>query len=426
MTSSLKNLFHEAASGIRRATSAGAGYWTLSILCVQGSAYLAQLVLARLVSTEDFGAVRTAESYLSIFLIPAALGIPSATARLAAAHPEEERRRSVLSQAVMLVLITSALSAGACAVFSMLFSRFRPSPALGYLPWLAPTIVFTAVTRVLLGYRQGRLELKTAAFQAMVPALALVPLLVLFVRWHELRGWIETRWIVEAGGMALTAFFLRSHLRFRWDRGMAKPLMIFAGMAALSLVLDRLFANADLLVLDQVSADRSVVGAYGAAGLLTSALLLPAGAINNVAYAEIAKIAGDRAATAKRLRTLLLASLAVTVPLAAALAAGNGLWLTLLFGPGYALPWAVIPILGAALVVQSIVLCLGTFLFAVDRPGLTVAANAAGIVAMGALCAVLIPRHGAMGAAISCALGSLVRLLAFAAAARRFFARGGP
>ncbi len=417
------NFLSRAREGILEAHAAGAVHWAVSVLCIQGSGIVAQLVLGRLLSPADFGTVRTTEAALSVLSIPAGLGIGSAAAR-SAATAGKENLPAVLGNAVLLVFASSAAAAILAMACSKLVLSDSASALAAYLPLLAPTLALAAVTRVILAFRQGRLELRTTAIQSALPAICMIPALVLLVRALGLTGWVVTRNLIEAATLGLVLYSIRRGISLRWRWSIVRSLLSYGSVALLALLLGRAFSSGDILILNQMVPDSGLVGSYGAATLLASTILLPAAAINMVGFVQFARAGGDRSQLIARLKTVVAASIAVTLPLALALTACASGVIRGVFGTGYALPGDVVPLLAAAGVIECVLSSLGTCLFAVDRPSGAVFSNLLGVLFLGLLGLALIPAMGVRGAALAALLGNVLRLCVFSVAVWRCLRRG--
>jgi O-antigen/teichoic acid export membrane protein len=62
---------------VSRALTLGLPHYLVSVLAIQGTAYVTQLVLARMLGPRDFGIVRSVEAVIAIVLVFGAAGMPS-------------------------------------------------------------------------------------------------------------------------------------------------------------------------------------------------------------------------------------------------------------------------------------------------------------------------------------------------------------
>jgi O-antigen/teichoic acid export membrane protein len=149
-----------------------------------------------------------------------------------------------------------------------------------------------------------------------------------------------------------------------------------------------------------------VLGVYAVASKFAELMRLPATACNYVLYPRFSRSARDVAdAEARRLLPRALVLTAAATPL---MALGAVVVLPLLYGEAFA--GAVLPtcVLLVGLTVEGAAAVASAYLWGIGRPGANSAAMAAGVLVTVVLDVLLIPRHGAMGAAIASSSAYLV------------------
>jgi hypothetical protein len=149
----------------------------------------------------------------------------------------------------------------------------------------------------------------------------------------------------------------------------------------------------------------AVLGVYAVASKYAELLRLPGLAVTYVLYPIFA--GQDEAVVAARTRALFGKAAAVTVLTAIPLALAAGTLLPLLYG--HAFSGATVPawILIAGLLGEGVAGLVTAYLYGVGRPGVNSLAMGAGVLVTVVLDLLLIPRHGAVGAAIASAVAYL-------------------
>ncbi len=149
----------------------------------------------------------------------------------------------------------------------------------------------------------------------------------------------------------------------------------------------------------------AVLGVYAVASKYAELLRLPGLAVTYVLYPVFA--AQDGAAAAARTRALLRRAGVLTALAAIPLALAAGPLLPLLYGRAF--DGAIVPawILLAGLVGEGIAGLVTAYLYGVGRPGVNSLAMGAGVLATVVLDLLLIPRYGAVGAAVASAVAYL-------------------
>jgi len=191
----------------------------------------------------------------------------------------------------------------------------------------------------------------------------------------------------------------------------------FGGMLAL------LNLRLDVAILGAL-AGPAVLGVYAVASKYAELMRLPGLAVTYVLYPDFAR--QSRAAATARTRALLGRTTALTALAAIPLAAAAGPVLALLYGAAFA--GATVPalILLAGLLSEGLAGLLTAYLYGIGRPGANSLAMAAGVVVTVVLDIVLIPAHGAVGAAIASAVAYLTTTAALLVAFRRLAREAGP
>ncbi|URM95945.1 O-antigen ligase family protein [Actinomadura madurae] len=187
----------------------------------------------------------------------------------------------------------------------------------------------------------------------------------------------------------------------RPDRRLGRSIAGYGFRGYLGQLIDLLQLRFDMALLGALAGPK-VLGVYTVASKFAELVQLPGLAVNYVLYPDFAK--EDRETATRRTSRLILPALAVS-----ALAA-----LPLALIAGTALPWvfgdvfddAVVPtyIRLAGVVTFGVTGLVMAYLYGVGRPGAASTGQGIGLVVVVILGAVLIPAHGAIGAAIATSL----------------------
>ncbi|WP_154757334.1 lipopolysaccharide biosynthesis protein [Amycolatopsis pithecellobii] len=161
----------------------------------------------------------------------------------------------------------------------------------------------------------------------------------------------------------------------------------------------------DFVVLG-VLAGPAVVGVYAVASKFAELMRLPATALNYVLYPRFARL--SEAGANADVRRLLRRAVAATAAMTPVLAGASVITLPLLYGPAFRS--AVLPacILLAGLAVEGAAAVASAYLCGRGRPGANSWGMGAGALVTVALDLVLIPRAGAVGAAVASSIAYLV------------------
>ncbi|MGH3240777.1 MAG: O-antigen ligase family protein [Spirillospora sp.] len=187
----------------------------------------------------------------------------------------------------------------------------------------------------------------------------------------------------------------------RPDRALGRKITGYGFRGYLGQLIDLLQLRFDMALLGALAGPK-VLGVYTVASKFAELVQLPGLAVNYVLYPDFAK--EDRKTATKRTSRLILPALGVS-----ALAA-----LPLALLAGTALPWvfgdvfddAVVPtyIRLAGVITFGVTGLIMAYLYGVGRPGAASTGQGIGLVVVVVLGAVLIPAHGATGAAVATSL----------------------
>ncbi|NMH96642.1 polysaccharide biosynthesis C-terminal domain-containing protein [Pseudonocardia acidicola] len=218
---------------------------------------------------------------------------------------------------------------------------------------------------------------------------------------------------VSVGRLAVTGFFRG------WgapSAGVARRVIVFGARGQLGNLLWLVNLRLDFLVLGAL-AGPAVLGVYAVASKFAELMRLPATACNYVLYPRFAR--SDRAVADAEVRRLMPRAVALTAAATPLLALAAAFTLPLLYGETFR--GAVVPacVLLVGLAVEGAAAVASAYLWGVGRPGANSAGMAAGVVVTVALDVVLIPRHGALGAAIASSVAYLVTAAVLVGLTRR-------
>jgi O-antigen/teichoic acid export membrane protein len=407
---------------VSRALTLGLPHYLVSVLAIQGTAYITQLVLARMLGPGDFGIVRSVEAVIAIVLVFGAAGMPSLAIKSIAEAGSAAERGRVL---VRLLALAVGVSLVTCAVVAALdWLVFDPVTA-SYTRLLVWVVPISAIARTALNYHQGVKSVhRVSIVAAVMSVVSLLATVLLVARW-AMPGWVAARYVAEsllAGTMLWTvADVLRA-------RGSASPefaprTLLHLGMAIASSLLVRTgIDNIGVLGMGVTGVPKSDVGYFAIAALLASALLLIPGALANLSLPAIIEALRSRVEAERTSGRLLAAAMALSLPPVAILL-WTAPWLARVFAPAYLPGVPIIRILLLAVPLRVTTSIAGAVLLATGRVHSTLVINVATLCVGALALAVLIPRGAAIGAAHATVLMELFSTLCYTAWSTRALRR---
>jgi O-antigen/teichoic acid export membrane protein len=396
-----------------------------------GLEFLGLLVLARLLDAHDYGAYALAMTLVAIFAVPAALGFDRLVVREVAALQalgDWPHAHGVLRRGFHIVLGASAVAACATWVAGRLVLAPVDADAARALLVAAALVPLLALARL----RQAALQGLGHVNAGLVPEFLLQPSVVIVLAsvaalWPAITRSatlaVGFQLAAAVAGLLVGAWLLHRRMppalrnatpRYRgrawWSAGAA-----FMGLVMMTTLL----TNVDTILVGRL-AGNAEAGTYKVATQLAMLVGLPLTAIS-VAMAPV--IAALHAAGRTDELRLQSRAAARVITVAAATIAGavaiGGPWILAAFGPGFTAGYAPAMILVVAYLVHSAMATSGYLLIMSAHEKLVM-----GVFAAGALLNViggfaLIPRFGAVGAALSSAVSLCLVSVTCALFARR-------
>jgi O-antigen/teichoic acid export membrane protein len=181
---------------------------------------------------------------------------------------------------------------------------------------------------------------------------------------------------------------------------LARELASYGMRAQVGGLIAQLNLRLDFVLLGAL-AGPAVLGVYAIATKFAELLRIVTMALTYVLYPAFAR--EGRARAAARARRLLPRAGLLTAAAAVLLALAAGAVIVLVYGAAFASAVAPARIILAGLALEGVAAVITAYLYGAGRPGLNSCAMAAGLVVTVALDLLLIPRHGAVGAAVASA-----------------------
>lgn len=214
------------------------------------------------------------------------------------------------------------------------------------------------------------------------------------------------------GGVAATAIGIGRIAHDGFFRGWRRPspalarsVVSFGARGQLGNLLWLVNLRLDFIVLGAI-AGPATLGVYAVSSKFAELMRVPAAAVNYVLYPRFTR--ADTPTAAAEARRLLPRAAVATLLAAPVLAAASVIAIPLLFGSAFR--GAILPacVLLIGLAVEGAAAVASAYLWGSGRPGANTVGMAVGVVVTVALDVLLIPHHGALGAAVASSVAYLV------------------
>ncbi|HEY2222097.1 oligosaccharide flippase family protein [Actinomycetospora sp.] len=371
------------------------------------------LALAWLLPAADFGAVSVLLTVLLLATSVLAAGFPWALARRVAREEDPESAAASFRAALIGNVGLGAVLAAGFAGVQLATGAILPGAGTGLTLLVAATIVLLALGQVLIGGLQGTRRF-TAVSAARIAEVVVKVAVGLGVVALVGAGIVGVAWalLIGAAAAAGTAWWMYRD-RLPGLRGTVAGWREFAAAAPMAVATTGfgLIGTLDVLLLGVLGQGHGVtvaaIGSYQAAAILAKAPFLVGSTLSDVVFPFIARARGAAEAHGWVVTGLRWVPLGL-VPMLLVLAVTPDSFIGRLFPADYADaagPTRVIALGAVGLIVGDMLL---KALFARHLAGAAAVRIPAAAVAEVATMALLVPGHGAMGAAAGFAVGAWV------------------
>lgn len=420
MISQLKSRFRHELSRMWRM---GIVHIAASLAFVQGASLISQFLLANVFTPENYAIVKISENSLRLLIIPAMAGIPTAVVRYVADENDPIRQRILLKQAVFWSLIIALIVSTLMFLFAPLaLADLEASHYLRLLVWSVP---LTSCSRTIIAYFQGLKEIKRLAIYNSFAAIFSVLTTVIGGYFFGLDGWAFGRFLGEILILSVVLFPVMPILRAHVSMAGSSQLLTFGGVAFFALLLDRFVQMSDVIILTRLFISQEDIGIYGLATTLLTALYLPIGAVMYAVFPMIAEQASKINAWILVKRLLVRVVGIATLIMLSVLGLG-WYFIPLFWGKSYAAAAQYLNILMPLFILNSLLTVLGTFVFGIGRPIISVIMNGIGVLFFIPTAFMLTVRLGVFGIIMSITATSLLRLFVLSLLIRRELNIGTP
>ena len=413
-----KRLFNS----LRASYESGFQHYLLSLITIQGSVFVTQLIVAKLLGPNQFGVVRAVESVISILIIFASVGMPTLAVKLPQELTSIDDRSRVLLRLLLITGIASFVVAVFCAFWSYVMGKEGHAPYLMMLVWM---IVFPASSRVCQNYFVGIKSVKTVSSMTMGISVFSIVIMAALVRFGGLNGWVIGRYLSEM--FLFTGFALVLRKSLAKHGGLSKEYsfgaLIHAGVPNMMSILARVgMDNIGVVFLTFNNQPHDQLGYYGIGILFTMPVLLVAGAIANIAIPSFVEALPNLLAVRRKFFKVARTNFALT-GLASCIGLVVGPAMIKLYFPGYLTAIPIMQILLLVIPFHSVLLTSNSLLLAGSKTSVILSINLFELVMVFALFGILVPKFGVTGAAIATLMTDILASLIFVYVALKITAK---
>ncbi|MBN1874742.1 MAG: MOP flippase family protein [Anaerolineae bacterium] len=378
---------------------------TISTLVTTGLWALINVILARILSPDDFGLVGLSAVFINFANVINHLGLTAAILR------QKDLEEAQVSTAFWINMTVGLFSTLILSATSGIIAKFYERPEL------APVIIVASLSFFLSSFGSVHRALLTRKLEfkklALLDIAALFASAVVSIGWALLGGGVYSLAIQEVVRGSVRAIlgwiFLSWTPQFAFDWNKFRPLFKFSATVLIS----------DIINYISASMDRFLIGKFvgvievGYYSLSYDLVRLPqakiAPLLNNVSYPILSRVQDDRARLQRGyLKTIQYISL-LSFPALLGLSVVAREFVLVVYGQKWEPSVVLLQLLSVAGAVYSFATTVGSFLFPCGRPDLVLKGNIYRIFLLGG-CVAIGTRWGAIGVAAAVSIYTLVFL----------------
>jgi|GEM_PF-6449841 len=268
------------------------GLGSASLLSVFLMAVLG-LLLAKILSKEDFGITRVVASYLIALSLLGHFTVHDALSSYVAKITDEGDRKYYFVGATCLVLLSSIIVATIFSTYVYWSGLWdgKLKEALVYvsmsLPFLCLTLAYVASLQAIGSYKVYGI---VTILGGTIPVMAILPLSDYF----GVNGWIAGRVAANILLFLIALYVIREYIKPVKDKpNLLKKitqLWRYARIQMVSGLLSLVMLSADVIVLERMTSNLSQVANYGMALLFAKAILIIASTLGRVYFKELSAV----------------------------------------------------------------------------------------------------------------------------------------
>lgn len=359
------------------------------------------LLLAKILTVEEFGITRTVTSYMVVLTMLGHMTMHDAVATYVASTEDCEGKSQYVTHGMVMVVLVSALLA---AAFHLLVATSGwwtglTRTALMTIVIILPLECLSILTMSLLN-ASGNIR-SMAVFSVVCGTVPLGIIAPCAATWG-VNGWIVARIVSSCTVLGIGVLLVREYLRIpQIDMRKVLDLIRFARVQFVSGALSTAMLSGDVILLERLSHDSRAIGHYGLAVLFSRPLALVPSTLGRLYFKDIASSVRNARQQWEMIHRLLKFTLGISGLLAVSVFVFGGSLVRILYGEEYVDSVQVLQILSIGIIFSSLWSALSTTNIALKRPSYSVVTSLAGLVMAAAMFIMLVPSAGAVGAAWS-------------------------
>lgn len=372
---------------------------------------VASLVLAKLLSVEDFAVTRVVTAYMVVLTMLGHFCLHDAVSSHVAGAKNQLERTGYVVWGTYLVVAISIVCALVAEVVLYATDLWHGSVKTGlavtiaFLPVASLSIVYASVLQAAGSYRSVIL---ITVLSGVVPAILLISMASAW----QLPGWLVGRAASYLLLLLLGIWLIRSYLgRLSSGTDAPRALMRFGRVQIISGAASMLLQVIDVIVVERMASTLAEVAIYGLAAQFAKSVLFLPGALGRVFFVDLAEAARDGKSIWVSLRAFLLTTFGLGLCISGVVFLLGPPIIQALYKGLYGESQVVLKVMCLGIIPSALWTALSVTNIAIRRQSYSVAISVSALLTAIGFLALLVPEYGAVGAAWAMNASYVVGLL---------------
>lgn len=370
-------------------------------ILIQITGFGGQIFLTRILSVDDIGTLKILQSYLSIFVIIASLGLNTSVLKLCSENISREEQKIIFNTGFFITILTSFILIFIIFILKF-FSIINVDSLFTSYIFLIPLF---SLTNLIIVYLQSQQKIKTISLIQSFSRVFIVILSTITAFWFGLKGYVHSLVILNVSSLFLIFLFIRKEIHFKYLLTITiiklKDIFKIAIFALGSNLLGTLLLNLNIIIATTLSIDSKEIGYYSIAQLIITTLMIIPSTLGQVMIPRISKISHNVGDVKEVLKNYQFKNTILALLVSSILGILAPFIIPFVFGENYSNSVLYLEILLIGFVFWSLYSPIGNTLLSVGRSDINFYMNSISVVINILLNYLCIIKFGMLGAAIA-------------------------
>lgn len=282
---------------IKRAMRLGFFHLLSANIFLQITGFGMQLFLTNFLEPADIGRIRVLQSFISVAVIFAGVGLNTAVLKYCSEDIEDNERKRIFINSFKLSILTSFITLLIMLGLSFFNLYSRDPITSGAIKLYLAIIPFSVLNSLILAYLQAQKKVKEMSrMQILVKCINII-LVVIMVILFKFPGYVYGMILGTSLDVLAFTIFLKDEIKLYHQVPLIKSyvhrLFYLGKFGFLTNALGQLIASTDVIMLNYLVGDSAKIGFYGTAQLVILGIRLIPATLNQLVIPYISSNAGN-------------------------------------------------------------------------------------------------------------------------------------